>query len=466
MEFSFHQIESAAYVAGAIAFAWVVMVSRFDVHRRLSVVGTAFLTLTLLHGVSAIPYVMGVIPSDTYNPPTPLSRYFVPVLSISFVCFALGAWTTGSLLNFNLRNMQQEYFSSLPSRGRLNAYMFLLLSAGIIVLAVLFAYGAGKPGFVALVDDFRNGRILKEHRQDFYESNPYAWAGAFATGVVGPLVLLTSINLARGTKSAAFRVYLVGLFCLLALAGTSGLHKAPLPLLVLFIAMNWHFSRVSTREQQTGGKIWLIGAVVMGTIVTGGYLLTYDLDLSEAVLSTVSRIFLSPQACLNRYLFVYPDIVPHANGLGIGLIAKIAGDHNFVSPAVVVGSVVSTSEFRISSNAFWAADLWANFGYLGVAIGSLAVGAIMVFLDWWSLRRPRTAANMAEYAFLVTVGLRVLNASIFTGLLSGGLLFAPVYALAVQMTLIRRQQTTRPARSQGADSPGEAARHAAVESGP
>jgi hypothetical protein len=197
-------------------------------------------------------------------------------------------------------------------------------------------------------------------------------------------------------------------------------------MLLLFVVASFY---VSSQRYPAVDRRIAVGAVAVILIVgTAAYVATTSLDVFDSVRFVLDRVFLIPQEALDAFLHVYPYEVPYSGGLGVGLFARLAGVTDYQSPALLVG-YLSTGSARVDLECFWACDLWANFGYVGVAIGSVFVGALVVSLDRWCLRvMKRTAVGSALYAFMLVQSIQIVHVSIFTMLLSGGFVIAPLIA--------------------------------------
>jgi len=250
----------------------------------------------------------------------------------------------------------------------------------------------------------------------------------FAT-VVGPLLLLITINVARtslGPERKAALLMILALSLALLLTAASTLQRAPVVMLLLFVVASLYVS--SRRYPAVDRRIALMAVGAILVVGTAAYLATTSLDVLDSVRFVLDRVFLIPQQALDAFLHVYPYEIPYSGGLGVGLFARLAGVTDYQSPALLVG-YMSTGSARVDLDCFWACDLWANFGYFGVAIGSVFVGALVVSLDRWCLHvMKRSAVGSALYAFLLVQSIQMVHVSIFTMLLSGGFVIGPVIA--------------------------------------
>lgn len=78
-----------------------IMAREFQVLSRASVVGTVYLTLFLMHGLTAIPYSLELLDRGNLSA-RPLGETFGLVLSASFFFYVAGAVWAARALRFDL----------------------------------------------------------------------------------------------------------------------------------------------------------------------------------------------------------------------------------------------------------------------------------------------------------------------------------------------------------------------------
>jgi oligosaccharide repeat unit polymerase len=340
------------------------------------------------------------------------------------------------VLRFDLPTAQRAFFEQPAEQYSGVAWpVFAAVFLATMVVGVYFATATERTGIEMLITYGGEQSVLREFRQQFGASNPYVYAGFVITQVVGPMLIMVAANLWKSNGRLVWGAAALAMFGLLVFTATASLSKAPIIVVILYILANRFLSKWK------GGKIRKTAIIVpvtaMLSLGTLGYALTYGESASDALNDTISRIFIAPLVSVHGYLHVYPNIVPFADGLGIGLIARFLGVQNFVTPDVTVGTIIAGP--NTGFNSIWSADLWANFGWAGVILGSTFVGAAMLFLDRWCLVRKRSAIMVALYAFMLVSSTQLSEASIFTMLLSGGLVIAPVLAWLLEMGDAGRQ---------------------------
>jgi hypothetical protein len=413
----------------ALTISTIAMTLTFELHRCISITGTAFLSVFLMHGVTAIPLASGLIGQQYDLYPTP-SPYYPWVVSASFIGFAAGAVVLATRSSFNVTHAQAVFARRPLRRGGIGRPTLLVVGVGVLVVGI-FALPAGAAGLLTLAG--QSPSAIYQFRQTSGEiTGLLTYPISLFRGVVGPLLLLTTINVVRASERserAAAIVVLIGVLIAVLLTTAASLQRAPVVFVLLFVLTGWFVSSSRYPARQLRTMAGLAAILLVAGAAT--YLATYSIDSAGAVRSVLDRIFLAPQQALDAFLHVYPSEIPFSGGAGIGLVARILGLTNYQSPALLAG-LVSTGVPRIDLDCYWACDLWANFGYPGVVLGSFVVGGVMVSLDRWCLLgMKRTAAGSALYAFLLVQTLHVAGVSFFTMLLSGGLVLAPALAWAL-----------------------------------
>jgi hypothetical protein len=407
----------------AVCVAW--MVHQFRLFQHPSLVGFTFIAAMLQYGLMAVSY--GQSPELPFRLPEEYP-YF---LGATFTFYVIGASVAASIARFSIPDEQRRFFGASLGSAAVNVPRYVVIFVATLALGLLFVGSTEQTGIEMLVTHGGEQALLRRFRNEFRESNPYSYAGFVITYVIGPMLMMMAINVWRRERKPAWAAAAAVMLGLLVVTSTASLAKAPIVVLMLYVLANQFLSN-------WGGKqIRIVQVAVPAVLVLGlgalGYALTYGHGPAEAFEDTIDRIFVIPLMCVHAYLYVYPNVVDFEHGMGIGLVAKLLDTPAYTSPAAVVGYAVTHS--NSTSEAIWSTDLWANFGWPGVIIGSAAIGALMVSLDRWCLLRPRGPATIALYAFFLVSSIHVAEVTIFTMLLSRGLIIAPLLAWLLEAGL-------------------------------
>jgi len=226
------------------------------------------------------------------------------------------------------------------------------------------------------------------------------------------LPLLLSIALAR-------RNILIGVLAsagFLLMYSTSGLRSIAVSIITL---PTCYFTL--TRFRNLSGYALGIG---MGTIllVLTGLSMMFEVE-DVPGLHTILSIVLMRTAGTTGYLMgLYHDFfqanpLTYFTHLKIFLLAGV-GAYNEQLGVIIGRTYTTSSEICMNAN-FWATDGLAALGLLGIPIISVVVAFVCYVVDWVSQRQP--------LVFVVTSLLPIIilmcNISIFTTMLTGGLVF-------------------------------------------
>lgn len=133
---------------------------------------------------------------------------------------------------------------------------------------------------------------------------------------------------------------------------------------------------------------------------------------------------------LYQTLYVYPDMLPHAGGMNVGLLARIAGEVDYVPAHSAVAAFMGAPNSTF--NALFVAGAWVDFGWAGVAAVATMVGFIVKSYDLFALSMGKTPVSCALLGFAVIPVDQLLATSAQTAMLTGGLLSVPLITAALQ----------------------------------
>lgn len=388
------------------------MAYRFKIFQRPSVVGLGFVAAFMQYGVMSVSYAADPVL------PLPIATEYPFFIAATFGCFVLGATLTAVALRFDVVETQQHFFEQTAGAVTgLRVPVYVALVIPTFVVGVLYATSTERTGIEMLFEFGGEHDMLSAYRVAFATENPYAYGGAMVNQLFGPVLMSIAFNMWRIERKAVWGVVALALFGMLVMTSTASLHKAPLIILIFHVFANFFFLR--TRSPRIPVRAVLGTTGIVAAVGTAGYALTYGQSALDALGSTVSRVFIAPIVAIHAYLHVYPGLIDFNYGLGIGLIAKIADVKDYLNPPVLVGRL--TAGPNVCFNGLWSTEMWAAFGWPGVIVGSMCVGALLVVLDRWAMARRRTATSVALFSWLVIASVGLGEGSIFTAMLSGGI---------------------------------------------
>jgi hypothetical protein len=152
------------------------------------------------------------------------------------------------------------------------------------------------------------------------------------------------------------------------------------------------------------------------------------------------RIFLAYPAGYKLYTEVYPEVVPYTYGKSIGLLQPILGEVE--QPYEVVPQVYGEKNTTYPSG--FISYAYADFGLTGVAIFSMLVALILHSLNTYCLSQRHIESRVASTVLAGTATNFLCNKSLFSALLSGGILLNIFFLAAIfAATLLQARNADR-----------------------
>jgi len=391
---------------------------------------TRFGIFTVLLGALFIRYGLVVPFSDGVNPsvtgiairPERLFDYYVAVVMVY-----AGIYAGVLLVDFGWRE------SKTARTGSESPTWLLAAVAGLITIAVLIAW------VVVPWTDFVNGIYsllpghtafsYRQHRVQYGEDTLYsrsalAYAGSFARFALAPAVLW--VLFFHRNRSALLAVMFWGLLVLLLVIGVLSGQKLPALLLIAGLAVALIIQR--GQPSVLNWRLAVAAAVLIFAVAPILYLVQYPaLSYRDALQLTVFRITEEYSRVAQLRFIFYPDLHPFLNGMSSYVVrglAAVVGIHSGTTqspetylPAQFPGAGSNPGTW----NAGFFADAWADFGFPGVAVASVAVGAIVRAIDRWFAQSGRGALEMGVYTAVCMSSLWVSDVGLLTAMWTYGL---------------------------------------------
>jgi hypothetical protein len=196
-------------------------------------------------------------------------------------------------------------------------------------------------------------------------------------------------------------------------------------------------NRINVRRVVSG--VLLVGLLVLPAFYH------YRHDLNSIVNYFFDRISLALYYGMIPYFEYFPDVVPHAMGRNIRVI-NLFWYHGEEYLPPMLAFAQEAGNYYGTFNAGFVAEAWADFGYAGVLVTSVALAVSAALADLTILSDGVKTRESA--AILVCVVYGVLTASSTaaqTAMLSGGLALVPLMAAFLKATRPR----ARPAPDEG-----------------
>ena len=356
---------------------------------------------------------------------TPYVRPFLFAVILTLFTAPLGMLLVNIAAGFGRREVVGFFRRPVDRRPP----RFSEIGAFLVVLAIALALTVGylvETPVIPLFHLIRNPGsvvLLAGLREESFKllDSPFLYFYGVLRNVVYPFL----VALALGYYLTSRRLSLLVLFLFTAVVGlfyaAASIAKAPAAVIVLVTVLFVYLYRggqLSWRAVAFGFvAVFLFPAAVIIQSFSG-----LGFDAGDVALAILRRLFYVPAEVLYNYFVVVPDIVPYLNGRTIGRIQWILGEQdiniaNYVFQFMFPGKLESGL-----SNTSFIGYLHADFGLPGILLGGALAGVLMQVCQLWLSRRPKTAATLAAYAYLLWVAWKVNSQSLTQILLSGGVI--------------------------------------------
>jgi len=235
---------------------------------------------------------------------------------------------------------------------------------------------------------------------------------------IAPLSIIMVWN-ARGLAPWKKAVFL-GVFAI-AIMQTG--HKMPLIVLASYLVLSR--SLIQCRFKLSKAVIWSSLALLLVAIfvvIPLFYMMQGEETYASATFWAMERIVVEPARGLQLHFETYPAIHPFLHGTSTGTIASLLGVKDYVTPSVYIPNEVLGIQ-NTSFPALFIGEAWADFGYFGVVLASVAVGFLLQIYNVWFFNQSKP--QLEEVALFISIVLATFHleeSNLLTSLFSYGML--------------------------------------------
>lgn len=308
-----------------------------------------------------------------------------------------------------------------------------------LILFVLHVKASGDFGLRVLISNWGDYMTIREYRLYDVRNSPFIYVFSLYSLIVLPILTLIVLYKYFHKKNLFNTLFLIMTIITGIIMRLNSANKLPIVIYIVMILFGWHMFKMNISSRvRKNNTFFYITLITVGLIL---FLILYIIQFGDSfdivVYSMMSRIFFTPVDCLNDFLIYYPDHFGFQWGKGIQFISLLLGNEDYEAPHILIYQMKYTTWG--TSNAIWSADMWANFGYMGVFLGSLLVGILLKLLDNYFQKNKITTLDIALYSYLITASSYIVTTSIFTVLWSFGLFTGPlfVYCLRKAQAMVR-----------------------------
>lgn len=398
--------------------------------RRLTIPAVFYLTYLLLIFFPAINIFFEQTGSYRY--------YFIGAVQLTVVVFAVGVLTINRVAKSNAGEtegfFQREVSAKEPALLRKGFTALWLLSVLLIIIYLLQLKVFPIYFLITGSASTRELELMREASFKLIDSRlvyPLTWV----RGTIFPLLIMIAGGSFLVTRNRRWlKWFLLTLVPALLFTAIS-LEKAPVASLFLMLFFLFYLIRL--------GRINLRALLGFIGLTLAFPVLFFSLTSASIVSRLIDRLFHVPAYVLYYYFEIFPNTTPFLGGRSINKLALLFGEKpfeltNYVYKYVYTGpGSLDTGQ----ANAAFIGDLWANFGPLGVLMGAFAVGVLLQGLHIFLIRKEKNVLNASVYAFMMYAAWLLSSTSVFTILLSNGL----ILTLVIRALISREKMRYSPA---------------------
>jgi oligosaccharide repeat unit polymerase len=342
------------------------------------------------------------------------------------------------------RFFKDSPWPAVPLRGR-NVWIWSLLLVSIVVIAFHLRQLPGIP-LVQLMTNPGQSALATSLRESAFKTLAVpSWMKYLMTwtrGLFLPVLTMLCWAEFRSSKARKFLVLAVIALLLGLFYSSLTLAKGPvaefLLVLVVFYVL-WYSIKLSPVVVLAGGALVLLFPFLINFVKFGRELAVTD--FGNVISSLTTRMFYITAKVPYHYFALFPFQGEFLGGRSIGILSKIMGWEFFNTAGYVYEVTVGYVESGLANAAF-IADLYADFGMLGVFLGSCIAGFALWVFQIFLERQPKTTLLMAVYAFACVAVTDLVGTSLFVVLMTGGVAVA-----MVMLWLAARPSPTQGGRS-------------------
>jgi hypothetical protein len=303
----------------------------------------------------------------------------------------------------------------------------LLAALGVLMALFILGvfFGFGKLGQLRNFLSFESGHEKLQYRLELSGQGGYLYQLLVAS--IAPFLsflLLTKAAASRRNYPLAAGV----LLCVAVFAGKLGtLQKVPWLIYVLQLII---VMQLRKRLEIGVGRIVLFVFIVLAGAIGAAVIAIPELDATNIFGWLAYRFNEINNEVIYQTFYVYPRYLPHTWGMNIGLVHSLFGSGELRSAHTEVASFFGAE--GATFDAFFVADAWVDFAYVGVALTAVLVGFVVKTMDIYITSLGKTALAVALLGSGMYGVFQLQVTSAFTAFLTGGLVLIPLLVLASQ----------------------------------
>jgi oligosaccharide repeat unit polymerase len=392
--------------------------------RHPTIPGVWFFCYVLMCWVPSLLIFMEITP-EGYSYPIyvgPHLSVFLFATTSVLVAVPLGIWFTNWLFQFKATEVAAYFKHPLRESTEVSRSYIYLLSV-TLALTALYFYEVKELPLTAMLKDPGNFAYLAVLREESFVGldSHFVYAYSVLREALYPFLIALALAKYLYTKQRKWLLLLLVSLSAGVMFASVSIARGPVATILLVVSACWYLCRRG-RVSIKHGAIAII-LILAFPIFVSLFSSSIDATLSDALRIVFVRLCYGPAYVAYVYFEVIPKEVQFQYGAATGKVAWLLGRQHFDASKYVLFTIYPDALETGSAGGAFFADFYANFGIPGVVAGGVLIGAIMQSIQILLIRRKKTAASIAAYAFMFYAFYMTTSRPLPTVLLSTGVIF-------------------------------------------
>jgi oligosaccharide repeat unit polymerase len=279
-------------------------------------------------------------------------------------------------------------------------YVFVLLIFSIVILIAYIRELKALPILQAISGQYTS-LLLAQSREDAFKlfESPIKKGVGYVSRLIFPLVttvLLVKIG-ESGKKNIWTFIFILSFMCNIFLASIT-LAKSPVATLLIQLFSSWFL----LKKQKL--SILLSSMVISVSLFFPVFVISASSNFTISIYNIFTAIFVRLAYTPSKVLLAYADYFSNNEylwGKTLPIIAKyFLGGHVWIENIIGLRYFASGIE-SISANVGYPGYFWADFGWVGVIMGSLSAGFLLQLIQLTIYSLPKSPFTITLFAFAI-----------------------------------------------------------------
>lgn len=405
--------------------------------RYLSISGFYYIMLMVIFAASLVIF------------PTLPSRVSEPfILVVSLGCVGTGLGILVAAVSWKLRRSETRNFYNAPvvlsvvdRRRWPGVWVLILFAVGLLGLYIITTPAI--PLFYLLTGGTDSLELAVMREESFKLRRGFAvYLFQWNRALFFPYLAMLTYAYSRLYPKLSTKLLFIVVLPLALFNNALSTAEAPVAEVLLGVFLTHYLiekGRISVRLVLLAFLVVFAYSIILPVVVDQVPLAQVPAVALSTYVKILNRFTLETAERISWYVDLFPRTHDFLGGTSMRPIALLTGQGHFNLPNYVFRQAFPARLSTGHANAPFIAHLYANWGFLGVLVGSFLIGWSLESLQVYLVRSKKTIWTLVAYAFSILVWRKLLSTEPTTVLISHGALlvfFLPSLVALVSSLLV------------------------------